>query len=121
MNATHVEPDAVESESAVATTAFADHTLAILDRVHRAPLPRLKSGGVGVRELTRLAKTVACSEVDVRMSLELAHASGLLETSSARVCTSERFGPWRAQDPGIRFGGLLRAWLRMGRTPSEAT
>lgn len=120
MNTNYVEPDAVESESAVAATAFADHTLAILDRVHRSPLPRLKSGGVGVRELTRLAKTVACSEVDARMSLELAHASGLLETSSDRVCTSERFGPWRAQDPGIRFSGLLRAWLRMGRTPSEA-
>lgn len=120
MNTNDVEPDAVESESAVAATAFADHALAILDRVHRSPLPRLKSGGVGVRELKRLAKTVACSEVDARMSLELAHGSGLLETSSDQVCTSERFGPWRAQDPGIRFTVLLRAWLRMGRTPSEA-
>lgn len=120
MNTNDVAPDAVESESAVAATAFADHTLAILDRVHRSPLPRLKSGGVGVRELSRLAKTVACGEVNARMSLELAHASGLLETSSDRVLTSERFVPWRAQDPGIRFTGLLWAWLRMGRNPSEA-
>lgn len=115
-----VDPDAVEAESAVAATAFADHTLAILDRVHRSPLPSLKSGGVGVRELTRLAKTVACSEVQARLSLELAQASGLLESRPQGVGTSEQFPAWRTQDPGTRLAALLRAWWRVGRTPSEA-
>jgi len=117
---TEVESVAVEAESGVATTAFADHTLAILDRVHRLPLTGLKYGGVGVRELTRLAKAVACTEVEARLSLELAHASGLLQTRSDGVGTSEQFAAWRAQDPGFRFAVLLAAWWLMGRTPLEA-
>jgi len=115
-----VGSDAVESESGVAATAFADHTLAILDRVHRSPLTSLKSGGVGARELTRLAKTVACSAAEARLSLELAHASGLLETRTAGVGSSEQFDAWRTQDPGFRFAVLLAAWWRMERTPLEA-
>jgi len=117
---TEVESDAVESESGVAATAFADHTLAILDRVHRLPLTSLKYGGVGVRELTRLAKAVACTEVEARLSLELAHASGLLQTRTDGVGTSEQFDAWRAQDPGFRFAVLLRGWWRVGRTPLDA-
>lgn len=114
-----VSPAAVESESAVAATAFADHTLSILDHVHRVPLARLKSGGVGVRELTRLAKTVGCGEVEARLCLELAHAGGLLDTESAAVATSDLFARWREQEPGTQLVSLLRSWWRLGRTPSE--
>jgi len=115
-----VDPASVESESGVAATAFADHTLAILDRVHRSPLTILKSGGVGVRELTRIAKAVACSEVEARLSLELAHAAGLVHTRSDGIGTSEQFDAWRTQDPGFRFTMLLAAWWRLGRTPLDA-
>lgn len=51
-----VDAERLAGYSAAAATDFADHALAIVDRISSVPLPRLKSGGVGVRELTKLSK-----------------------------------------------------------------
>lgn len=66
--------------------------LAALDRWHRlldaigaAPPPQLKSGGLGVRDLRRLARTVGVEEDVAALDLELLAAAGLLGTSDPRT------------------------------------
>lgn len=115
-----VDPARVESDSSAAATLFADHVLAVLDRAARTPVACVKSGGVGARELAKLAKATGTGETEVRLVLELAAAAGLLERFTAGVTGSEEFATWRDLDPGDRFAALLSAWWSLGKTPTEA-
>jgi Helicase conserved C-terminal domain len=118
--ATHaVDRTRVESDSAAAATQFADQALAVLDHVARVPVPSLKSGGIGTRELTKLAKVTAAGEAETRLTLELADAVGLLDRVGQSVPVSAGFAGWRADDPADRFVALLSAWWKLGSTPTE--
>lgn len=64
-----VDQARVNADAAAAATRFADQALACLDRLARVPVPSLKSGGIGVRELTKLAKSIGAEGVDVRLAL----------------------------------------------------
>lgn len=66
--------------------------LAALDRWHRlleavgaTPAPQLKSGGMGVRDLRRIARTVGVEEDVAALDIEVLAAAGLLGTSDPRV------------------------------------
>ena len=106
--------------AAAAATAFSGHATAVLDAVARTGLSQLKSGGVGARELTRLAKSTAADEVEVRLVLELAAEAGLLDTSGQRVTAGAGFAAWRDTEPAARYGDLVAAWWRSGIVPSQA-
>lgn len=116
-----VATSAVETEAGAAVSAFADLVLALLDHVVRSPIPALKSGGVGARELTRLAKLLGCDEAAVRLALELADRAGLLDDPFGSVRVSDAFDAWRAAEPADRLVGLLDAWWSLGSTPSRST
>ncbi len=109
----------VEVDSAAAATQFADRALALLDHMVRAPVTSLKTGGIGTRELMKLAKVTAAGEVATRLVLELADAAGLLEHTEKTVTVSADFARWRADDPGDRFAELLAAWWAFGGTPTQ--
>ena len=109
----------VKGDAAAAATRFADQALASLDRVARTPVPALKSGGIGVRELTKLAKSIGAEVFEVRLALELADECGLLEHEERHVGASDTFSTWRGSDPGPRFAALLTAWWAIGRAPTE--
>ena len=114
-------PDLVAGYSAAAATEFADHALAILDRVARHPLTQLKAGGVGVRELSKIAKITMSEPATARMVLELAAAAGLLDSSQGLVKVSSIFAAWRDSDPSGRLVTLLRAWWRFSGSATRAT
>lgn len=114
-----VDAERVDADSAAAATHFADHVLTVLDQIARRPIPGLKSGGVGARELTRLAKSIAAEEVAVRMVLELASATGLVGWSDRQVTVTDDFSVWRDLDPGTRYAELLRTWSSLGNIPTE--
>jgi hypothetical protein len=115
-----VVSDRIETDSAAEATQFADHALAILDRMARTPVPTVKAGGIGARELTKLAKATGAGEVEVRLTIELADAAGLLIEDEQVVGVSADFERWRLAEPGLRFLVLLSTWWMLGATPTEA-
>ncbi|MBA2509559.1 MAG: helicase-associated domain-containing protein [Nocardioidaceae bacterium] len=114
-----VDPTAVARESAGAVTAFADRSVSVLDLLARSPVKGLKSGGVGARELTRLAKQTGATEPQLRLVLELTYEVGLLGLG-AQVGVSDGFADWRSEEPAIRFAELLWSWWRMAGTPTQS-
>ena len=82
-----------------------------------APPRTLKAGGVGVRELRRLAKSLGTDEAEVRLWLETGQAAGLLAYSDDVVAPGRFAADWRAQEPAERFARLLVAWWMLPESP----
>lgn len=106
--------------AATAAAQFADHSLSVLDHVTRRPIPRVKSGGVGVRELTRIAKATGIGVDTVRLVLELALSAGLLVADGSKIVTTAAFDSWRRAEPGPRLATLLIEWWLIDGNPSES-
>ena len=83
----------VDREAAATATAFAAHAAAVLTVCSAAPPARLKSGGVGARELSRVAK------------------------AARRRPTSSYASSWkRRTPPGCWPRTVLRSWRRTATT-----
>jgi Helicase conserved C-terminal domain len=91
----------------------------LLHVVRAQPLATLRSGGVGIREMKRLAETLRIDQQQAGLLLELSALSGLLRLD---VDSST----W-VQPPGLEWLGLTRqeqwlwlvnAWLASERVPS---
>jgi hypothetical protein len=111
------DPVAVARETAAAATTAVERATALLDAVDAAPVALLKPGGVGSRELRRLAKSVRSDEPEVRLWLELAYAAGLLGVSGGQVLPTEAYDDWCAAEPAARLPQLLRAWPHLPAAP----
>ncbi|MFE4976276.1 helicase C-terminal domain-containing protein [Kitasatospora sp. NPDC056651] len=107
----------VERETAAASMAFAAHAVSVLGLCATAPPARLKSGGVGARELSRIGKAAQCDELLVRLVLEVASAAGLLARDGDRVAATASYDTWAEQEPADQFAVLLRAWWTLPLTP----
>jgi hypothetical protein len=114
-----VDVGRVESDSAAAAAQFADQLLAVLDRIVRVPVPWLKSGGVGSRDLAKLGKTLGIDPLAVRLVLELADAIGLLAKRGLTITVSDAFTEWRESEPAFRFLMVLSAWWELGANPTQ--
>ncbi|MFK8848078.1 helicase-associated domain-containing protein [Streptomyces sp. Ac-502] len=110
----------VERESAAAATAFAAQAATVLSVCSASPPARLKSGGVGARELARVRKGSQAPDDVVRIVLETAYAAGLLGYDSDRVAPTEAYDVWAEQEPSEQFAVLSRAWWSLALTPSLA-
>lgn len=109
----------VERESSVAATAFAAHAASVLSACATAPPARLKSGGIGARELARLGKAAQADDAVVRVALETAYAAGLLARDGDRVAPTEAYDTWAEQEPADQLAVLLRAWRDLPLTPTR--
>src|SRR5690606_28285734 len=92
------------------------------------PSPVLRSGGLGVRELRRLARATGLDEEMAALLLEVAYAAGLLGEldvpGTARVggpdqqvLPTTNYELWRGGSLAQRWAQLARAWLTMTRQP----
>jgi len=115
-----VAPEAVAREAAAAATTAVEQASALLGAIAAAPVALLKAGGVGSRELRRLAKSAGCGEPEVRLWLELAYAAGLVGVSEMRVLPAEAYDDWCAAEPAGRLEPLLRAWPHLPAAPVAA-
>ncbi|MDQ1679131.1 MAG: hypothetical protein QOC93_4275 [Actinomycetota bacterium] len=80
----------------------------------------LRSGGLGVRELRRLARIAAVTEPVAGLLLEVASAAGLLGQSGEvdpEWLPTPAYDVWRSDDTAGRWAVLATAWLRMTRLP----
>ena len=115
-----VTPGEVEREAAAALTAFAAHVASVLSVCATTPPTRLKSGGVGARELVRISKAAQCDEAVVRVAVESAHAAGLLARDGDLVPVTGAYDAWAELEPGERIPLLLQAWWTLPLTPAQA-
>ncbi|WP_407912909.1 helicase C-terminal domain-containing protein [Kitasatospora sp. NE20-6] len=109
-------PD-VEREAAAASMAFAAHAVSVLGVCAAAPPARLKAGGVGARELSRIGRAAQCDEILVRLVLEAASAAGLLARDGDRVAATATYDTWAGQEPADQLAVLLRTWWALPLTP----
>ncbi|WP_328464556.1 helicase-associated domain-containing protein [Actinoplanes sp. NBC_00393] len=102
-------------------------TEAILEALAAEAAPVLRAGGLGVRDLKRLARAAGVDEAGAALLVETAYTAGLLgesEVSAGRSATGaaqDVFLPtgaydlWRASSVAHRWTALTRAWLMMTR------
>lgn len=107
----------VGREASAAAMAFAAHAASVLGACAVAPPTRLKAGGIGARELSRIGRTAHCDEIVVRLALETASAAGLLVRDGAFVAATEAYDSWAEEEPADRHAVLLRAWWTLPLTP----
>jgi hypothetical protein len=79
-----------------------------------APLPVLRAGGIGVRELRRLASVLDVEEPTAALVTEVALAAGLITDDGEADPTwlpTPQFDLWRAGTTGERWAQLATGWL----------
>ncbi|MEV0153050.1 helicase-associated domain-containing protein [Micromonospora sp. NPDC050686] len=123
------EPKAVDSAGAGQTMEAVRHTEALLESLAAEPAPVLRSGGVGVRDLRRLARVLGLDDPTTALLFEVAYAAGLLGELDLTGSATARYGGdqqvlptggyevWRALSLAQRWEQLARAWLTMTRQP----
>lgn len=103
--------------SAIAETLrlMSELTAAAGDR----PVATLRSGGVGIRELGRVADALQVGPEEAAWLLELAAMAGILvldvDTSRWIAATESNWGTLPREE---QWRALVHAWLRSGRAPS---
>lgn len=115
-----VTPVEVDREASAAATVFAAHAASVLSVCSAAAPARLKSGGIGARELARIGKAAQADDAVVRLVLETAFAAGLLGRDGDRVAPTDAYDTWARQEPPDRFAVLLQAWRTLPLTPTQA-
>ncbi|MEU4316779.1 helicase-associated domain-containing protein [Nocardia sp. NPDC024068] len=103
------------------------HCTAILEVLGQAPAPALRAGGLGVRELRRVAKAAGVDETRAGLLVELLAAAKLIEKGfpdPAPEGDAEDFwaptpatDSWLEAPPARRWVPLALAWLEMDRYP----
>jgi hypothetical protein len=117
------QPSTVDEVAAGEAMEFLRQTEALLRAWSEQPPPLLKSGGLGVRELRKLAKDIDVEEARATLLAELAVGAGLVADSEA---TSPEWVPttlmdsWLASVPAQRWITLAQAWLELPRLPGLA-
>lgn len=115
-----VTPAEVDREASAAATAFAAHAVSVLSACAAAAPARLKSGGIGARELVRIGKAAQAEDAVVRITLETAYVAGLLGRDGDHMASTDAYEAWAEQEPSEQFAVLLRAWRNLPLTPTRA-
>ncbi len=109
--------DAVEHAAAAAAARAVSQVAALVDECSRRPATVRKAGGVGAREIRRLAKVLGDSEDVTRLWLELAAAANLIRPGRAGVKPTSGYDEWRVSEPAAQLMPLLRVWPTLGPAP----
>jgi hypothetical protein len=83
-----------------------------------SPLATLRNGGVGVKEIRRIAQTLQADESSVRLWLALAYHADLLDVDDAQIMPTHGADDWLAGSPADRLVPLLMTWWRLPAAPT---
>lgn len=89
----------------------------LVDEARGRPLARLKKGGVGSRERTRLAKRLALS--DPTLWIDVAYAAGLLASRADGYPAAAGYDGWREEEPSARWATIALAWFQLDLAPTS--
>ncbi|WP_459549125.1 helicase-associated domain-containing protein [Nocardia sp. X0981] len=103
------------------------HCAAILEVLGQAPAPALRAGGLGVRELRRIAKAAGIEEMRAGLLVEVLAAAKLVEKGfpdpPPETDADDFWAPtpaadsWLEAPPARRWVPLAHAWLELDRNP----
>lgn len=115
----------VDGTAAGQAVAAVDRIRRLLDLVGQNPPPALRSGGLGIRELRRLAKTSGEDEHTIALDVELLAATGLIAAEHPRHRATELWMPTDASDDFVdladeaAWAELASTWLDLRRNPAR--
>ena len=132
----HPEPPAMAGTSRSAKVVDSAGTGQVMEIVRQTddlltaladdPAGILRTGGIGVRDLRRLARAAGVTESVAALLLEVAAAAGLLGESDpgmrspsgdSRILPTLAFDQWGGASTAGQWARLARAWLVMNRQP----
>ncbi|WP_328810257.1 helicase-associated domain-containing protein [Rhodococcus sp. NBC_00294] len=103
------------------------HCEDIVDSLSRTPAPALKAGGLGVREIRRIAKAADLDEARVGLLVEVLAGAGLIAVGlpdpGPLTDIDDMWTPtpavdaWVTASPAQRWATLAGAWLDLPRVP----
>ena len=106
----------IDRAGALEASAFLIWIEELLDRLAAEPATALRSGGLGVRDLRRLALTLDIDESCAGFIAESAYAIGLIGIQlDDQVMPTTAYDIWLAQEPSRRWQGIIEAWLDSSR------
>ena len=124
ITATAREPKGVDSAGAGQVMEVVRRTAALLDVLAAEPAAVLRSGGLGVRDLRRLARTLGLDEPGTAALLEIACAAGLAgildlgeRGAESQFLPAAGYDTWRAASIAQQWAVLARTWLGLPREP----
>ncbi|MBE9374046.1 helicase-associated domain-containing protein [Saccharopolyspora sp. HNM0983] len=112
--------DVVDETAAGAVLELLRHVEGLLHDWGEDPPDVLRSGGVGVRDLRRTAKTVDVDENRLALLVELAAGANLIansEGAAPRWVPTYRSDNWLSAPPEQRWALLAQTWLDLPRLP----
>ncbi|GAB3163868.1 helicase-associated domain-containing protein [Myceligenerans halotolerans] len=116
-----VPAETVAAESASAALELVRRVTVLLSAWSDDPPRVLRSGGLGVRDLRRLAMRLECDEEAASFVAEIAGEAGLIRDDGE---VEPSFVPldavWSELDDAERWAVLARAWVSSQRTPWRA-
>ena len=106
---------AVDSGGFERATQLTHQLLRMLEELEQRPAALLKSGGIGVRDVRRVASVLGVSEPVAAQHLELAAAAGLLgrDKDRGRLLLGPGYDAWRDGDTASRWLVLVQAWQEL--------
>lgn len=116
----------VDASSGVAALDLLHRCDAVLAALSTVPAATLKAGGVGVRELRRVARASGIDQAELPLLLELLAAAGLTAFGDTEVgdtpfdavwAPTETADVWASRDPARRWADLVVAWWSMPTAP----
>jgi hypothetical protein len=118
----------VDAAAAGAAIDILRETELIIETFSAAPIPELRSGGLGVRELKRLNKVTGIDDHRLGLILEVASAAGLIASGMPNPDPLDGSGPYWAptvaadrfvESPAaVRWHLLVSTWLDLPARPS---
>ncbi|WP_420121731.1 helicase C-terminal domain-containing protein [Nakamurella sp.] len=106
--------------------AAVDRVRRLLDLIGQNPPPALRSGGLGIRELRRLAKAGGADERTTALDVELLAGMDLIATEHPRDRVTESWTPTEEADAFLdlpdeaAWADLAATWLDLRRNPARA-
>ena len=110
----------VDSAAAGEALELLRHAGDLLTALGENPAPILKSGGIGVREVRRLAKQAHLDEARAGLVLELLVGAGLVTSDEAvdpSWTPTTAVDAWLSAEPALRWFELARGWIELPRLP----
>ncbi|MFC0439698.1 helicase-associated domain-containing protein [Kutzneria buriramensis] len=102
---------AVHRAAQAAASALLDGVTSLLDKATAKPITALKKGGIGTKEVSRLARELAVEPETAALWLDLAGLSGLLGDVEEGFAPTTDFPRWRDLGPARRWTDLAEGWL----------
>ena len=114
------EQSAIDATASVAVLEILRLVEALATSWTADPPGQLRSGGLGVRDLRRIARDLGISEATAAVVAEIAVAADLVSAPTARnvpwLPTTD-YDTWAEREPAARWVRLAQAWRTMTRQP----